>query len=806
MPSTKTVWTLALAAALALSAAASMQAQTESRYLMPPKVIVDMLDAKPTPVTVLSPTRQMMAVIDRTSLPTIADLAQPMLRLAGARINPKTNGMHRTTGVSYAITLKKVSDGAEVKVTVPAAANLGGFSFSPDGRWLAFANTTATGIGLWIANAATGAARQVTTPSLNATSGTACDWLGDSKGLLCRFVVAARGPAPKAPAVPSGPNVQENYGKAAPVSTYQDLLETAHDEALFEHYFTSQLAFVNAATGVRTPVGKPGIFSMTSVSPDGQYVLVTRIKRPFSRLIPANGFPRDVEVWSKGGQMVKKVADLPSSETVPMLGVETGPRSVRWQPNRPATLVWAEALDNGDLRTKVPYRDRIVTLNAPFSGEPAEMIKLEQRFQGISWSEGGLAFVSEFERGAKRIRRTWVLEGNAAPRKLWELNAEDRYNDPGQPVMRPKDGQTLIMQAGDFIYLQGAGASDKGDFPFLARFNVKTQATEKIFQCEGENYETVMALLSDDGRALLTRYETRSEPPNVYFRDLNSGARRKITDFADPAPELKGVEKQMIAYERKDGLKLSGTLYLPPGYRKGERLPLIMWAYPREFTDQNAAAQVSGSQYRFTTVGGISHMFLLTQGYAILDDPAMPIIGQGETANDTYVDQLVANAEAAVNKVVEMGIADRDRIGVGGHSYGAFMTANLLAHSRLFRAGVARSGAYNRTLTPFGFQAERRTFWEVADVYLNMSPFRFADKVKDPILLIHGEADNNSGTFPIQSERFYMALKGHGATVRYVTLPLESHGYSGRESTMHTLAEMVNWFDKYVKNARKGTD
>lgn len=357
------------------------------------------------------------------------------------------------------------------------------------------------------------------------------------------------------------------------------------------------------------------------------------------------------------------------------------------------------------------------------------------------------------------------------------------------------------MQVGDSIYLHGAGSSPKGDFPFVDRMNLKTLKTERIWQCEGESYETLVAILNDDGRSLLTRYETPKDPPNLYVRDLSSKQRRALTAFPDPTPQIRGIQKEFVTYKRNDGVMLSGTLYLPPGYQKGQKLPVIMWAYPREFTDPSTASQVSGSQYRFTTISGASHMLLLTQGYAIFDNPTMPIIGPGETANDKYVEQLVASAEAAVEKVVEMGVADRDRIGIGGHSYGAFMTANLLAHTRLFRAGVARSGAYNRSLTPFGFQNERRTFWEVPEVYARMSPFWYAHQIKDPILLIHGEVDNNSGTFPIQSERFYMALKGHGATVRYVTLPLESHGYAARESVLHTVAEMLNWFDKYVKNA-----
>ena len=786
----------------ATQAASKPAAAGEGGYQLPPTAIVDILDARPLPSVVVSPSRHQLALLDRPSMPSIAELAQPMLRLAGMRINPKTNGPQRSQGIT-GITLKAVADGKETKVLVPAGSKIDAVSFSPGGKRLAFTNTKPAGIELWIADTVTGQAKALTMANLNATLGAPCEWV-DEGNLLCGFVVTSRGPAPKAPEVPAGPNIQENAGKAAPVSTYEDLLKSAHDEALFEYYFTSQLALVDAATGRRTPLGKPGIFEEATPSPSGEYFLIARVKRPFSRLVPLNDFAKDVEIWSKAGEMVKRIADLPLAEAVPMQGVPTGPRRYQWNQHQPAAVVWVEALDKGDLRNKVPKRDRLMTSRAPFAGEAVEVLRLDERFQGVSWTEGGTALVTELERG-KRMRTTWALDPGAAaePRMLWRLSAEDRYRDPGRPVMRQRGGATMIQQAGDLIYLAGDGASPKGDRPFLDRYNLKTGAIERIFQSGGESYETVVALLADDGRSLLTRYETVKTPPNYRVRDLVTAAPRALTDFQDPAPQLAGVERQFLSYQRKDGVQLSGTLYLPPGYRKGERLPLVMWAYPREFTDPTLAGQVSGSPYRFAFYTGPSHMFFLTQGYAVLDNPTMPIIGAGETANDTYVEQLVASAQAAIDKVVELGVADRERVGVGGHSYGAFMTANLLAHSRLFKAGIARSGAYNRSLTPFGFQAEQRTFWEVPQVYASMSPFWFADKLKDPILLVHGEADNNSGTFPIQSERFYMALKGHGATVRYVTLPNESHGYAGRESVLHTLSEMVNWFDKWVKGAKQ---
>lgn len=795
---------------------AARSESTASGYLTPPKVIVDMLDAPPTPSVAVAPDHRLVALLARRSMPTIADLAEPIHRIAGARINPKTNGRQQRGGGITGITLKSIADGTEKKVSVPPNANIGGVSFSPDGKRLSFTNTKENGIELWVADTTTGQSKLVSgSDRLNGTMGDSNDWLKDGTTLLCQLVPSGRGPAPAEPKVPSGPNILENHGKAAPAATYEDLIKTTHDEDLFAYYFASQIATIDSATGRKTLIGQPGIYEDVTASPSGEFILVTRIKRPFSHLVPMNGFLKEVEIWSRRGEVVKKVADVASSEGIPINGTQTGPRGIRWRPDQPATITWVEALDGGNLKNNVPFRDKVVALAAPFSAAPDEVVKTEWRYGGLSYTEKGIMLLSESDRATRRIR-TWILEAGAQPRKLWERRQQDAYSNPGSPMAKRDGGGGgggrggfgggfggggLIIQRGDSIYLSGQGASSEGDRPFLDRLDLKTLKTERLFRCTEKTYETVVALLDDDAKAVLTEYETPADPPNYFVRDLAAGTKRAITQFKDPTPQLTGVERQFVTYERKDGVKLSGTLYLPPGYKKGERLPMLMWAYPREFTDADTASQVSGSAYRFTRVSGISHLFLLTQGYAIFDNPTMPIVGAGETANDTYVDQLVASAEAAVNKVVEMGVADRDRIGVGGHSYGAFMTANLLAHCDLFRAGIARSGAYNRSLTPFGFQSERRTFWEIPDIYAKMSPFWYANKINEPILLIHGEADDNSGTFPIQSERFYMALKGHGATVRYVTLPYEAHAYTARESVFHTLAEMVNWMDKYVKNA-----
>jgi dipeptidyl aminopeptidase/acylaminoacyl peptidase len=534
-------------------------------------------------------------------------------------------------------------------------------------------------------------------------------------------------------------------------------------------------------------------------------LLIGKVQRPYSWLQPHVQFPLDLEVWDRAGKLLRTVAKLPLADAMSIDGVRTGPRNLSWRPDEPATLAWREALDGGNPREKVLHRDRIVMLRAPFTAEPVELLRTEHRAMEVDWLEkGGLALVRDFDR-VRRWQRTFLINTSRpgdAPKLLWSRSVQDRYADPGIPVERATlAGRRAIAANRDQILLRGNGATPQGERPFLDRYNVATGETARLFLSNEAAFETVVAPLDDAGTRLLIRRESSSEPPNYLVRNAN-GQAKAVTNYTDPTPQLRGIRKQVITYKRADGVALSFTLYLPPGYKEGTRLPTVVWAYPREHTGADTAGQVSGSPYRFTTMNGASHMFFLLAGYAILDDAAMPVIGDHETVNNTYIEQVVMGAKAAIDKAVELGVTDRERVGVGGHSYGGFMTANLLAHSDLFRAGIARSGAYNRTLTPFGFQAERRTLWEAPDTYLKMSPFLHANKIKEPILLIHGEADDNSGTFPIQSERLYMALKGHGATVRYVTLPNEAHGYAARESILHTVAEMLNWSNEFAKNAK----
>ncbi len=772
-------------------------------YKKPPKEVLDILNAPVTPNALVSPARDNILLLTGLRYPPLADLSQPMLRLAGRRINPASNSPHRFQ-YSVAMSLKRVADGSEVRIDVPPGAKITDVEWSDDGKHFAFLNTTPNRVELWVGDTATGKIRNLKAITINSVLGNPLTWMPDNHTLLVQLVPTARGAVPAEPVVPTEPNTQESSGRPGPIRTYEDLLKSPYDERLFEYYATSRLALVDSATGSSKAIGDAAIFQSVDASPDGHHLLVTRLHKPFSYLFTDFSFPKDIEVWDTKGKLVYKVASLPLADQVPIDGVITGPRAVRWRPDEPATLVWAKALDNGDPKKKVAHRDSILMLKAPFTGQPTELFKTENRFAGMLWGErDGLVFITDFERD-KRWVRTFMLNANkpdVAAKLVWSRNQQDRYNDPGTPVLRTVNGQRVVLQNGDSIYLTGNGASAEGDRPFLDRFNLQTLKSERIFRSDSKSYESVVALLSDDGSKFITRRESPTEAPNYYVLSTIGAGPRALTQFADPTPQLRGIKKQLVTYKRADGVQCSFTLYLPPNYKEGTRLPTVVWAYPLEFNDASTAGQITGSTQRATSITGPSHLFFLMEGYAVLDNATMPVVGTPETVNNTYIEQIVMSAKAAIDKATEMGVTDPDRVGVGGHSYGAFMTANLLAHSDLFRAGIARSGAYNRTLTPFGFQNERRTLWEAPELYLKVSPFMVAHKINEPMLMIHGEADDNTGTFPIQSERMYQAMKGAGATVRLVMLPHEAHGYAGRESIEHVLYEMITWFDKYVKNA-----
>ena len=792
--------------ALAFAVAGPLAAQEEEGYREPAPELAALVDAPITPGVSPSPDRSVLLLLERPSLPPIAEVAAPELRLAGLRIDPRTNGPSRANG-SIGLALRTLAGEERAVTGLPAEPSIRNTRWSPDGRHVAFTHDADDRVELWVLDVETAAARRLVDIAINdAYYGWPLSWLDDAT-LLTRAVPAERREAPPEPSVPTGPVIQESTGEEAPARTYQDLLENAHDEAVFEHYALSQPVKVGL-DGTVTEIGAAGLVRDLSPSPDGRYLLVEATHRPFSYLVPASRFPTRIEVWDADGNPVHLVADLPLQDQVPTAfgSVPTGPRSVGWRQDADATLVWVEAQDGGDARAEAEIRDRLFTHAAPFEGDPMAIVDLPLRYGGALWAEAGFALVSE-SWFSTRQRRMYRIDPDAPgePDLLFDVSSEDRYNDPGYPMTETTPrGATVVTttEDGGSIYLVGQGASPEGNRPFLRLLDLETRETEELFRSEAPYYEAPVELLGDD--RLLTRRESVTEPPNYFVRDLDAGTAVAVTEFPHPYPQLADIHKEAIQYERADGVPLSATLYLPAGYdaERDGALPAFVWAYPQEFKSADAAGQRSDSPYQFTRVSYWGAVPWVTRGYAVIDDASMPIVGEGEDEpNDTFREQLVSNAQAVIDEGVRRGVLDPDRVAIGGHSYGAFMTANLLAHSDLFRAGIARSGAYNRTLTPFGFQREERLYWEAPEIYDSMSPFMHADKVNEPILLIHGEADNNSGTFPLQSIRYYNALKGLGAVARFVMLPAESHGYAARQSILHMLWEMDRWLEQHVKNA-----
>ncbi|RMH94392.1 S9 family peptidase [Lysobacter pythonis] len=789
-------------------------------YDKPPEPLLGVLRAPLPSVPLLDPTRQRMLLIQQSQYPSIERVAEPYLKLAGVRIEPRNHSRHDAAN-GYGIrtclrgvSIEDIASHQQTPVALPVNACIGMPTWSPDGKRFAFTNTTATHTELWLGDATSGRTRRIEGLRLNPILESAVQWLRGSDSLLVKQLPANLGPAPRRAI---GPEIREAIAGKGESSTYEarDTLGSPEDEALFEYYATAQLAVVDAASGGVRTVGEPGALADVEAAPDGRHVRVETLKRPYSYVTTWQRFARDVDVVDVETGKSARVASLPIADRVPVRGVPVGPRGFAWQANVPATLVWPEALDNGDWKVEVPHRDRLMRWAAPFDGRPREVARIVQRYSGARWlAEGSEPFVYEYDANRQWIRVSRIDMANPAKpaRVVWDYSQNERYDNPGSLLMRTRpDGSAVVLQEGDRVYLAGPGGTARGDRPFLDGYSLATGKTERLFRSGDDGLEQPVTVLPG-GRRFITVRQSPAEPPNLFLRTLGAavGAAAKgepafaskaepITRIPDPTPQVRGIGKRLVTYRRKDGVALSFTLYTPPGYKEGTKLPAILYAYPQDFADPSQAGQISGSEQRFDVLRG--HRLLLLAGYAIIDNAAFPIVGDPRTAYDTYTEQLVANAEAAIDKAVALGVVDRDRIGVTGHSHGALMSANLLAHTGLFRAGVATSGGYNKTLTPFGFQNERRSLWRAPKVYDEVSAYQHADKIKVPLLIVHGADDANPGTEPVQSPKLFQAIRGLGGTTRLVMLPHEPHWYTAMESNEQVVYEMLNWFDRYVKNA-----
>jgi dipeptidyl aminopeptidase/acylaminoacyl peptidase len=805
----------ALVCALATTlAAVGSTAHAQDEYLRAAPEIREVLDAPPPPSVWLSPTHQHALVTRTLRYPSIETLARPMLKLAGVRIDPRTRAHHGERAV-VEIGVMTLPEGPTRPVSLPARAQVSELSWNPAGTKVALSMLARDAVELWLLDVATAKLRRVGKLALNPMLGSPVQWLPDGESLLVQLVVPGAPPSP--PDAPTGPRIEVSDKVVSASSTYEarDLLRTPHEADLFEHYGTSQLAVVDARGRVRK-LGKPAVYTDATPSPDGRHVLVQRIERPYSFTRAYWRFPAVIEVWDLRGTVVETVVRQPLADQVPVDGVRTGPRDVSWRPTAPATLVWVEALDGGDTYAEVAAHDRIMM--KPVGGSASAWLQTRDRFAGLLWLEDGKhAIVAEADRAEHRQRSTLVAvdRPTEGARTLWDRSWDDRYGDPGDPVFeQTPTGQWLVQVEDGAMFLDGTGASPQGDRPFLDRLELASGKRERLFRSDRDGLESFAAWLDPKAGTFFTTRETPSTPRNLMLRTLGaarsdakdgeaarSSDAKALTHFTDPTPQLRAIGKRLVTYERADGVPLSFTLYTPPGWKEGTRLPTIVWAYPLDYTDKRHAGQVSAAPQEFTSVTGTSPVFLALQGYAVLDEVAMPVVGPTETAYDDFLPQVEANARAAIDKAVALGVTDRDRVGVMGHSHGGLMTANLLAWTDLFRAGVARSGAYNHTMRPFGFQNERRSLYVAPKSYLELSPVLHADRIDEPLLIVHGEIDANPGTVPLQSEKLFEAVRGTGGTTKLVMLPFESHGYAARESIEHVLAETTMWFDRYVKDA-----
>ncbi len=784
--------------------------QESLTYQIPSKEIYDLVDVSLAPSVVMDDAKNFMIFLYRDTYKSIEDLSSEELRLAGLRIDPKTNIGSRIT---YYNNLKiqdlRTDPVRLIQVTgLPNKPKLTNIKFSPDQKKIAMTQTTALGVEVWYVDLSTFAAKRLTEPKANANLGQVIHWFKDSERLLVKMIPKDRAALinPKS-AIPSGPTVSVSDGQEAPNRTYQDLLKNKNDEHNFEQLALSLLYKVSLK-GSSVPWLGSAMYQDISFSPDGEYIMISAIKRPFSYLVPNSRFPSTRIIYTKEGQLVSTVAEAPLMENLPkgFMAVPSGKRSFRWRNDQPASLVFVKALDEGNPDSLVAFRDEVFQLEAPFDEMPMSMLKTQNRFSSIIWGNKNLAIAYDYwwnTRNKKTYLFNPALPGGGVD-LLFDQNYQDAYSDPGSFITRKnKLGRKVLALKGSRAYLKGDGFSDQGQFPFLDEINLKSKIKNRLYQSDYKNKLERFIDYDIDENQLLVRIESPNDYPNYFMRDFDQGDLKQMTQFENPFISIKDIHKEVISYKRADGLELSATLYLPVGYNKEkkEKMPMILWAYPREFKDQSSAAQKTANPNTFTNPYYGSPIYWVTKGYVILDRASFPILGVGDTEpNDTFINQLVGNAQAAIDAADALGYIDRNRVAVGGHSYGAFMVANLLSHSDLFAAGIARSGAYNRTLTPFGFQSEQRSYWEAPEVYYNMSPFMHADKMKTPLLLTHGEADNNSGTYPMQSIRYFNALKGLGAEVRLVLLPKESHGYRAKENILHLLWEQDQWLEKYVKN------
>lgn len=785
-----------------------LETEENLKYQFPPEEILQLADYERIPSIEMDVHNKYLLYIYRNTYKTLEDLSQPEIMLAGRRINPKTNISSR---IDYIKNLKVafVDGGEPVQVSgLPDNPRIAYLTWSRDDSKIAFLNAVSKGLELWIMDFETASAKKLANGGVNAFFGNPICWFADNQHILIRMSPENRPPIiDSQSAFPEGPVVSTSNGTKSHNRTFQDLLKNKTDEDNFITLATSEYYKVDM-NGYKSLFKEADLYKNENISPDGNYVLISVLRKPFSYIVPEEYFPKQNIVCDSEGNTIKVVNEVPLLDSLPkgFMAVQKEKRSFGWRADEPSTLAFVESLDGGDPAIEVEFRDAIYTWKAPFSTEPELLCKTSLRFSNISWGNSNIAIVDDYWYDTRQTKTYFINPSNRNEKHeaIFERNYQDIYSFPGNfEVKKNAYGKYALCIEDNCLFLSSPGHAPDGQFPFIDKLRLDNYKTVRLYQSEyKDKIEEIYSFEQFVKGDALVRIQSSTEYPNYFIRNIKNNTIRQLTHFKNPFESIKNVHKELIKYKRNDGVELSGTLYLPADYdvNSGKKLPLLIWAYPSEFKDKYSAGQSTANPNEFTFPHYSSFVYWITRGYAVLDDAAFPIIGEDKSEpNDNFIEQLIANAKAAIDAVDKLGFINPEKVGVGGHSYGAFMVANLLTHSQLFACGVARSGAYNRTLTPFGFQSEQRNYWEASEVYNAMSPFVHADKMKTPVLLIHGEADNNSGTFTLQTERYFQALKGHGAPARMVILPKESHGYVARENILHLLWEQDRFFEKYLK-------
>ena len=779
---------------------------SDSVYQLPCERIVEIFDRPLHPLVSVLHGQDKMMSYDLSIYIPLEWLAQEVVHYGEINIYSRSRSRPRVNFHSgiHVVDISSATKGLEetsfhsTRLDLPKNSAFGGGMPSFSGHALFTIEYLYDRMVLWHVDTSTYETRVLLDGGLTQVTNSVASWFPDNVNLLVSLIPENMEKPELASNVPTGPIIRETTGRESRIITRPNLIQDSHEEALFEYYATTQLGVLNTITGELRRIGSPGVITSTLVSPNSRFVLVHEHIKPFSKTVAYWHFPSRWYVYDLVENREIELVRHP--QAVPQFGrVQTGKRWFSWHPLMDASLIYVEALDGGESNAPATYRDDIRLLNHPFRGNGRRLFRTAQRLQEISFIDRDTYILSEFEWRTNTTITTLVNSRNRR-HQISRRHIRAIYDSPGSPVTYTTNrGQTLVLRQGNYIFFIGDGVSRDSRVPFVDKLNVNTFVRQRIVEFDEEDFVQILDFYNNNPERLLILRQNRTTPNNMFLVNLADNTEIALTQIVDNVPELTNLPTRVIRYMREDGVQLSGLLYLPANFDGSERIPLLMSAYPREFIDAATASQIVNQDNRFVRPFGSSNLYMCLDNVAVLVNAAFPIIGDTETANNTFIEQSIMNARAAIDYLYEEGIIDRDKVVISGHSYGAFMVLNMLAHSDLFAGGIAQNGAYNRTLTPFGFQSERRSLWQARDTYINLSPFLFANQIQAPLLLIHSTEDTNPGTFPLQSRRLFEALEGLGKTARYVQLPLEGHNYRARETHLHLLWEYQKFFDDFIR-------